>query len=115
MSDNLIVAQVAECLLQVGERLHRQILHASTERASYVVVVLRVGVEVLLRAADLERLHHVVPAQCLEVAVDGAQANARQTLPDGLVDFVGCGMAVKLPYLLKDDPALPGHPQFLIC
>ena len=48
-----------------------------------------VSVEPPLRAGELELLNHAVLGQDIEVAVNGAEADARQPAADLFIDLVG--------------------------
>jgi hypothetical protein len=113
MPDYLVVGYPAESIVDSGERLGWDVVHAAAMYAADMIVVRGVAVEVSLCTAKLKLADDAAFGEGLKVAVDSAQADSRQPLADRLVDLVGSEVRAGPSELFEDDATLLGHPELL--
>jgi hypothetical protein len=101
-------------IFQFVERCDGRIVNATAADATDMVVFFGNSVVPFHASGELQPLDFSQFAKHIEISINGAQADSRQSFSHPLVDFVGGWVVVVFADLFQNDLSLSGHPRFFV-
>ncbi len=109
MSDDFIVGGSVDFISHMYIRFNRRVNDSIAINAANVIMLIGISVEPFQGTAGFKLLYFPQFRKYFQVSINSSKTNARKTLLDHLIDFVGTWMCVYFSEFFQDDSSLMRH------